>query len=273
MRHRVLTEGCEWILDGKTFNSDQALDLYIQTKIREGVYSLKNGHLHITQSVDLQTRAVNIINDIQQKISGVAEMVTPESSANITRDENPEEAESYLKIRNSIGVNNFLRMCPKPGSIRPYVQPFVVRAWREYTTKKLIASGKTQEEAEAITKRLEDTWPELTNLGIEVHKVFEQIFNGEVAIKQNNSKLTDSQFHNLVRQVEELKRSILNKYQGAKIYTELGIISKDLSQQVKEMLAKKDIDSINGKIDLLVIDKQGNAHIYDFKVSRKNVGE
>lgn len=275
MRHRILTEGCEWILDGKTFKSDEALDFYIKDQINKGVYTLKDGRLYITQSVDLQSRTANIIDDIQKAISGVAELVTPESRENVTRDDNPEEAESYIKIKNSIGVNNFLRSYPTPGGINPYVQPFIKEKWREATFKLLISPkfGKTAEEANKIIKNLEDTWPELTEIGIEVHKVFEQVFNGEMAIKKSNSRLTDTQFHNLVRQVEELKKSILAKYPGAKIYTELGIISKELSQETKEMLARDGFNSINGKIDLLVIDKQGNAHIYDFKVSRKEVGE
>jgi hypothetical protein len=38
-------------------------------------------------------------------------------------------------------------------------------------------------------------------------------------------------------------------------------------------LATNGITSINGKIDLLVIDEFGKAHIFDFKVSRKNLGD
>jgi len=30
---------------------------------------------------------------------------------------------------------------------------------------------------------------------------------------------------------------------------------------------------VNGRIDLLVIDKNGVAHIYDYKVSHKEVGD
>lgn len=273
MKHRILTDGCNWKLDGKLFDSDAALDTYIRTQIESGVYSLKNGVLHITQSVDLQKRAEQIIEQIQEKISGVAELVTPENPLNVTLDDNPESVESYLKIKNSIGVNNFLRTNPKPGSNKSYIQPFLKQAWREFTTDMLISSGKSEQEAEDIVKGLEETWPGLRDIGIEVHKVFEQVFNNEVAIKSANSNLSDTQFHSLVRQVEDLKKSILTKYPNAKIYTELGIISKELAQDVKERLALNNIDSINGKIDLLVIDKQGNAHIWDFKVSRKDVGE
>jgi hypothetical protein len=106
-----------------------------------------------------------------------------------------------------------------------------------------------------------------------VHKIFENVFNGELPIKPANSKLTDAQFRNIVSQAEELKRSILKRYPNADIYTELGIISKQLSENIAKALYDNGFNSINGKIDLLVIDQQGNAHIYDFKVSRKEVGE
>ena len=275
MKHRILTEGCEWILDGKTFDSEQKLDLYIESKIKDGTYRLDNGTLRIIQSVDLQARAKRIIDAIKDEISGVAELVTPENPHNVTLDDNAEEVESYYKIRDSVGVNNFLRWFDKPGSTKKYVQPFDIKAWREFTFKKLTGPEyrKTAEQANEIIAGLESTWPQLTKIGIQVHKVFEDVFNGKLPIRPENSDLTDAQFRNLVTQAEELKRDILRKYPGAELYTELGIISKQLSEGVAKALKEKGFNSINGKIDLLVIDKQGNAHIYDFKVSRKEVGE
>lgn len=275
MKHRVLTEGCEWILDGKTFNTDELLDTYIEKQIQNGTYRLDSGTLRIMQSVDLKARAKRIIDSISDEISGVARLVTPGDSRNVTLDDNAEEAESYYVIDDSIGVNRFLREVSRPGLNKSYVQPFDVQAWREYTFKKLVSPeyGKTAEEANKIIEGLEATWPELTKLGTEIHKIFENTFNGELAVKPSNSILTDAQFRNVVSQAEELKKDILKKYPNADIYTELGIISKELSEDIAKALKERGFNSINGKIDLLVIDQQGNAHIYDFKVSRKEVGE
>lgn len=129
MRHRILTDNCKWILDGKVYDSDEALDLEIQKRIKNGTYKLENNALQIIQSVDLQARAKNIIEQIKSEISGVAKLVTPETNPkkNVTFTENAEETESYYIIDNSIGVNRFLRTFPKPGTTSKYVQPFMIQ--------------------------------------------------------------------------------------------------------------------------------------------------
>jgi hypothetical protein len=69
--------------------------------------------------------------------------------------------------------------------------------------------------------------------------------------------------------------SDLKKTHGAtaKFYTEFGFVSKELDDKIKPILEAMGYDSINGKADLLVVDEFGNVHIYDFKVSRKTVGD
>ena len=51
--------------------------------------------------------------------------------------------------------------------------------------------------------------------------------------------------------------------------TEVPIISNRLG----EMYESAGLKAINGRIDLMVVDESGRVHIYDFKVSRKEVGE
>ena len=53
-----------------------------------------------------------------------------------------------------------------------------------------------------------------------------------------------------------------------KFITEIPIVSEDIAEPYKAA----GLNSINGRIDLLIVDKNGNAHIRDFKVSRKAVG-
>ena len=108
MKHRFLTDGCEWILDGFRFKTDAELDAYIQSKIKNGVFTIDSGKLKINKSVDLQQHAVNIIEDIKNEVMGVATLVTPtshsnnESNASFSND--AEEIESYYKIDKSIGA-------------------------------------------------------------------------------------------------------------------------------------------------------------------------
>ena len=79
---------------------------------------------------------------------------------------------------------------------------------------------------------------------------------------------------NIKNDLEFLIDSIKEKYgNDSKIYSEFKILSKELSEPYKDILIDgKKIDSINGVVDLLVIDEHGSAHIYDFKISKKNVG-
>ena len=270
--NRVLKEGCKWVLDGKYFDSEEALDLYIRSRIEDGTYNVTDGELKISQSVDLQQRAKDIIERIKLDLAGVSVLVTPANNPNFNGEQ--EDFEPYYKIPNSIGVNRFLQNCNKPGTNQRFVNPFDKAEWRRYTKEQLIASGKTEIEANNIIKETEETWPELSEIGTEVHKIFEQVFNGEVPIHQGNTKLSDRLFNSVVEQAKALKSEILANYPGAAIYTELGIMTDKLTPEVKDALdAMGHYNSINGKIDLLVIDKQGNAHLYDFKVSRKEVGD
>ena len=54
---------------------------------------------------------------------------------------------------------------------------------------------------------------------------------------------------------------------NCKFLSEIPLISEEIGDAYKNS-----IDSINGRADLIVIDENGVAHIYDFKVSRKEVG-
>ena len=60
-------------------------------------------------------------------------------------------------------------------------------------------------------------------------------------------------------------------YPDCTFYPELAIKSKNLSSEVQTILEGAHLDSFNGIIDLLVIDKFGKGHIYDYKVSRKSI--
>lgn len=269
---RVLKEGCKWVLDGKYFDTEEALDLYIRSRIEDGTYDISDGELKISQSVDLQQRAKNIIEKIKVDLAGVSVLVTPANNPNFNGSF--EDFEPYYRIPNSIGVNRFLQNFPKPGTTDPFVPPFNKEEWRIYTKSQLISSGKTEAEANEIIQKTEQTWPQLSEIGTEVHKIFEQVFNGEVPIHQESTNLSNTVFDSVVNQAKKLKSDILDIYPDAEIYTELGILTKDLNPEIKATLeARGGYDSINGKIDLLVIDKQGKAHLYDFKVSRKEVGD
>ena len=280
---RILNDGCKWLLkldNGKIkeFSTEAALDKFIQDKVKDGTYNVEDGKLKIVQSVDLVERTKKLLDDIKAEISGVAVWVTPDQikANNPSFNENPEEIEGYYKIPGSIGVNKFLQGYVNPDTDKYFVQPFNEAAWRESVFNSLTkpedgTKPLSADEANRLISEIQGTWPELSKIGTEIHKLFESIFNGEVPVWKDGMQLSKSQFDSTVSQIKTLKQNILAQYPDATFYTEFGIMTKDITPEIKDLIGKN--DSINGKIDLVVVDNQGNAHIYDFKVSRKSVGE
>ena len=54
------------------------------------------------------------------------------------------------------------------------------------------------------------------------------------------------------------------------VFSELPIKTDKINPIYKNL--KNPIETINGRVDLLLIDKDGNAHIVDFKISRRKPG-
>ena len=115
----------------------------------------------------------------------------------------------------------------------------------------------------------EQSWPKLTDLGTKIHRVFEDIFNDKEPTKFDD--VSEEVYNSIVNQINEFKNSLKKKYPGCKFQPELGIKSKNLSPDILAELEISKKDSINGVIDLLVIDGNGNGHLYDYKVSRKDI--
>ena len=264
---RILNTGCKWKLEGNIdlfnylnseYDSEQALDLALLA-LSDNIVQRNT----IFQSVSPQQAVRQILEDIQKKITSTSEEIT-------IVGEDPDDVERYFRIPGAIGTTRFLTTFNRPdGSGKPFVTPFNQKAWEIKHINDLIESGLSREEAQQITKNEIDTWPKLTELGTEVHKIFESIFKNESPVYKEEM-FSKQVFEDLVRQIKQLKLDIENKYPNCDIYSELGIVSKELSQEILDQMGDK-YNTISGIIDLLVVDKDGNAHLYDFKVSRKGL--
>lgn len=112
----------------------------------------------------------------------------------------------------------------------------------------------------------------MAEIGTEIHAIFQKVFDPD-APDTKFKFLRPELITEVQNQAELFKQSLIAKYgDGCKFYAELPIVSDELDPSVKEFFGDS-IKSINGKIDLLVVDAHGNAHIYDFKVSRKYVDD
>lgn len=266
--------------DGKwnDANSDLELDTAIAKYI--GQYSdaidrIVKPEEYVTKAYDFQKETIDILDEISKEVSSVSRLVTYQNS------EDPEDVVSYYMIDGSIGVTRFLQEYNSEDGDRLMI-PFNEESWEterlKFLTAQLISQGKSDVEADSeariLVEKEKAAWKQYSKTGEEVHKIYEMIFKDEAYSRPDGSLLSPEIFNDVMEQAKSLKRELLEKHgKSAKFYTEFGIISKELSGSAMEQMRNAGLKSINGKIDLLVIDQFGKAHIYDFKVSRKEMGE
>lgn len=130
----------------------------------------------------------------------------------------------------------------------------------------------TQEQANGLVEKEMSSWPKMSQMGEDIHSIFEWVLSGENGEMPKMKQVNEQVKNEALNQIKDFKRYLINKYgENAKFYTELAIKSDDLDPTIKAKLEADGYDSINGKIDLLVIDDSNNAHLFDFKVSRKKI--
>lgn len=260
----------------RTFNTDLELDAFLDEQIRLHPGSVNTSEF-LTEAVDFQKEPIKILDEIASAVSSVSRKVEY-----MPNSDDPEDIVSYNIIDGSIGVNRFLQKFKVPSEDELFVQPFNKEAWKirrkEALKQDCISAGMSLTEAEREAERLvaveEGTWERYSKTGEEVHKIYEMVFKEEAYERPSDSYLSEAIFNNVKQQAVALKQSLKEKYgPTAKFYTEFGIISKTLSNEIMDQLKLAGYDSITGKIDLLVLDQYGKAHVYDFKVSRKDVGD
>ena len=255
------------------FDNDLELDSYIDFELSKHPDAVNISDF-ATRAVDFQKDTIEKLNEISSEVSSVSQLVKYVAS------DDPEDEISFYKIPNSIGVTRFLQTFVVPSTGDPFTVEFNKDSWRlnriAFLTEQFKSNGVNNPEQEAIkaVEREEAAWDEFSETGTEVHKIYEMVFKGEQYSNPDGAKLSNEIFDKVKSQATELKSQLLKKHgSSAKFYTEFGIVSKELNPDIKEQLNAANLDSINGKIDLLVVDQYGKAHIYDFKVSRHEVGD
>jgi hypothetical protein len=99
-------------------------------------------------------------------------------------------------------------------------------------------------------------------------KVKRTISPMNVMQKYASDKLIESlksDFNKLFEQIKE------RHGKNCIIMSEVPIVSKTIHEAYTK--GESGITSVNGVIDLLVIDEHGKCHIYDFKASKKSIGD
>lgn len=253
-------EKCTYNLYFKNGNS-----IEFDSLVELDYYLYNNGGLdldRIQSSVLFKSKEENAI-DVIEEMQKVIE--SKSTKVEVTYDPTLGGMESYSIIDDSVGVSKVITQHAIEGKM--LVVPFREKDYFD-------------EKGYSITQQnlVKDGWKLETNCGTTFHKILEyssRVSNGEsvsLEITEEEKKIMGPNWEVIVKELIEEHKNFINQIKKrhgkkCKIYPECQIISKELPEPV---LGK---NTINGKIDLLVIDESGNAHIYDYKLSKKVPGQ
>lgn len=247
----------ETTINGKKikFSSEMELDNFLSSKLAD--YQINESDL---------TFQINPIDSTIEKVNVITSKVKNASIESVIINDDG-DSETILKIPDSIGTTRFITSNGDPSNMqKELVPPFNLNDFLKKERERLSAEGMTKPQIDSYLEKLQKSWAQLTDYGTEIHSLFESIINN-TTFKPTN--LSEEQVLRLTEEFKSFIEDIKSKYgKNAKILTEVPIIS----DKIHEAYQSEGIKSINGRIDMLVIDQRGFAHIYDFKVSRKEVG-
>lgn len=251
-----LGNNCEYVLDLgneiKRFSSEQELDLFLKTKVEE----LGEGFSIIDKTFSVNPK------EKTKKILEECRVTVKSESKEFKVGEDPEDYELIEYIPHSIGITEFISTYGLDSDwTLPITPGFNQKAWMKDAIQKYkegaMKSGMSEEDAlkkaQDTIQSVMDTWPSLTEIGNEVHKVIEETINGTPLSK--TTKLSESQVKDIETQTKVFMDSLRSRHgKNCEFYTEFSIKSKELNPKMAEILKTAGKDSLNGRIDLLVID-------------------
>lgn len=271
----------------KTVHSDLELDMELAT--REG--KLSNWYLQTSgkldkmfQEEDSQEEAIKTLDKIKAAVKAATKR---SGSSNSSDDDNTitdddagliAEKERRSSIPRSIGMTKAVTSFGSKHGLSRAIVTGVNQGYEKYfRNQHRDESPETVNElweAEVAKGRLS------TEVGEEVHYILETLFrqieHPELSLDPSKCKhLKDSAYDETVKELTKFVESIKAKHPKAKFFPEFEVISRHLNNAMQTTIKNalgKDVDSINGRIDLLVIDEDGSAYLYDWKTSAKQVG-
>ena len=238
-------------IDGntQTFHSDEALDLYL-FKDRDALLQRSNGKTDPTLSIDENT---------ETKLRRLKETVF---NGEPTKNIRTTKVWSYFD--NSI------------------IEKFDEDGYREKFIEGAMAVDTSLSKQEAV-KLFEKERNKYSNVGTDVHYGLQSLFDKSIAIhKEDLKELTAEETLVAAKRVAKGLTSHLDKAfgkDGWKVFCEYKLFTTDIDngklQELNDNLRAKDAshqdaNKISGIIDLIVVDKEGALHLYDYKTSPKD---
>lgn len=168
-----------------------------------------------------------------------------------------------------VGVTTFIetRGNPKTGRENSIVKPFNREANGRSRYEYFVKQGVEETKAAAMVNDLMLTYDQYSEYGDDFHSIMEAVFKDkETPVMKYLSKEQADEFRKMA---ENFKQSLIQEYgPNAKFFAEFSLRADKIDPDIETILNEKDGKKyISGTIDLLIIDEQGFAHIYDFKTS------
>lgn len=142
-------------------------------------------------------------------------------------------------------------------------------------------NSETTSQTLGLIKQMKDKWKAQGELGTEIHSILEMLFRttkagllitqSDKAIKSyinlqyKDKKLKQDTINSIIKYGKKLHEDLINTYgQNLTFFPEFKVVTK-LGYEIEGKG-----DTILGKIDLLVVDGDGYAHVIDYKTSPKD---
>ena len=267
---------CKYLLehngDTMTFNSEQELASFITNNLNRLDSLIVDNNVKLSSEFNAQEEAAAKV----KVMSNFAAQTSYDEFGNKII-KSPNRKSVTEAITTLMGENN-----------KALVAGFDVKAFREYKISQLMEEYKLNSSEPLSDKDREDkanqaidqmimNWKTLAKMGTGIHAVMEDYFNN-LGISQTeliNSvreklsrnpetaqlNINDNQLIQLIDFAKNVHKQIASRYSDSIIIPEIKIVSKDGPYQIV------------GKIDLLVIDKKGDLHVFDFKTSPTNYND
>ena len=271
----------------ETFHSDLKLDenLAAREKDLSKWYLQTSGKLDkMFQEEDPQEEAIKTLDKIKAAIKAATKN---SGSSNSSDDDNTiadddagliAEKERRSNIPHSIGITKYATSMGNKHGMSRQIVTGVNKDYETFFRKKYV-----DESPEVVNElwRAEVAKGKLsTKVGEDAHYIIETLFrqieHPEISLDPSKCKyLKGSAYDETVKELTKFVESIKAKHPKAKFFPEFEVISMHLDNSMQTIIKNildKDIDSINGRIDLLVIEEDGSAYLYDWKTSAKQVG-
>ena len=242
------------------FDSEFELDNYILNNKNSLSYNNISDIVFSTKS-NRQSEIYSILNS---KLEEVKE-ITKFRLNYTTGDLDPEGYGSYIGVTSAI--TEFKN--PLPGEqTKNLVAKFDKEKYRDRQVRKLINEGMPIDEASLQVDNMIKTWDVMAEMGTGMHKIAEIYFknNGNLTdeslaeIRGTNPDISEEVLSDYISQLKTIKDELINAHgEGSIFISEYKITNPDAA--------------LIGVIDLLVIDPEGQVHLYDFKTSHKSSEE